>query len=81
MDRRESLTGTATTALVLRASDVGARSYQQGATMYGLIGKMTAVGGQRDTLAAVLLEGTQAMPGCQNGWRDQWPPSGHSPYP
>ena len=32
--------------------------------MYGLIGKMTAVPGQRDTLAAILLDGTQAMPGC-----------------
>ncbi len=32
--------------------------------MYGLIGKMTAVAGQRDTLAAILLEGTRAMPGC-----------------
>lgn len=32
--------------------------------MYGLIGKMTAVTGQRDALAAALLEGTQAMPGC-----------------
>ena len=38
---------------------------QQGtATMYGLIGKMTAVAGQRDALAAALLEGTQGMPGC-----------------
>ncbi|HET7038436.1 MAG TPA: putative quinol monooxygenase [Gemmatimonadales bacterium] len=35
-----------------------------GATMYGLIGKMTAVPGQRDALAAILLEGTTAMPGC-----------------
>lgn len=32
--------------------------------MYGLIGKMTAVAGQRDALAAILLEGTRAMPGC-----------------
>ena len=32
--------------------------------MYGLIGKVTAVSGQRDALAAVLLEGTGAMPGC-----------------
>jgi quinol monooxygenase YgiN len=32
--------------------------------MYGLIGKMNAVPGQRDALAAVLLEGTQGMPGC-----------------
>jgi quinol monooxygenase YgiN len=32
--------------------------------MYGLIGKMTAIRGQRDALAAILLEGTDAMPGC-----------------
>ena len=32
--------------------------------MYGLIGKMTAVPGQRDALAALLLESTAAMPGC-----------------
>ena len=32
--------------------------------MYGLIGKMTAVSGQRDTLASAMLEGTAAMPGC-----------------
>lgn len=32
--------------------------------MYGLIGKMTAAAGQRDALAAILLEGTGAMPGC-----------------
>jgi quinol monooxygenase YgiN len=32
--------------------------------MYGLIGKMTATPGQRDALAAILLEGTDAMPGC-----------------
>ena len=32
--------------------------------MYGLIGKIVATPGQRDALAAVLLEGTSAMPGC-----------------
>jgi quinol monooxygenase YgiN len=32
--------------------------------MYGLIGKMTAVPGQRAALAAILLEGTASMPGC-----------------
>ena len=32
--------------------------------MYGLIGKMSAVPGQRDTLAAILLESTGSMPGC-----------------
>lgn len=32
--------------------------------MYGLIGKMTMITGQRDTVAAILLEATKAMPGC-----------------
>lgn len=32
--------------------------------MYGLIGKMIAVSGQRDALTAILLEGTSDMPGC-----------------
>ena len=32
--------------------------------MYGLIGKMTAIPGQRDALADILLGGTSAMPGC-----------------
>jgi quinol monooxygenase YgiN len=32
--------------------------------MYGLIGKMTAVAGQRDAMIAVLLEGIGQMPGC-----------------
>ena len=32
--------------------------------MYGLIGKMAAAPGQRDALAAILLEGTGSMPGC-----------------
>ena len=32
--------------------------------MYGLIGKVTAVPGQREALAAILLEATGTMPGC-----------------
>ena len=32
--------------------------------MYGLIGKMTTVAGQRDALIAILIEGTDKMPGC-----------------
>ncbi len=32
--------------------------------MYGLIGKMLAQPGQRDALAAILLEGLVGMPGC-----------------
>ena len=32
--------------------------------MYGLISKITAVAGQRDTLAGILIDGTVSMPGC-----------------
>lgn len=32
--------------------------------MYGLIGKMRAVPGQRDALIAILVEGVSGMPGC-----------------
>jgi len=32
--------------------------------MYGLISKIKTVPGQRDALAAVLVESAQAMPGC-----------------
>ena len=32
--------------------------------MYGLIGKMTAVTGQRDALISILLNGVAGMPGC-----------------
>ncbi|MDA0243952.1 MAG: putative quinol monooxygenase [Chloroflexi bacterium] len=34
--------------------------------MYGLIGKMLAVAGQRDALAAILLDGVAGMPGCHS---------------
>lgn len=32
--------------------------------MYGLIGKMTTVPGQRDAMVKILLESTGGMPGC-----------------
>ena len=32
--------------------------------MYGLIGKMRAVSGQRDALISILLNGVSDMPGC-----------------
>jgi quinol monooxygenase YgiN len=35
-----------------------------GTAMYGLIGKMKAITGQRDALVAILLEGVSGMPGC-----------------
>lgn len=34
--------------------------------MYGRIGKMTAVAGQRDALIDVLLDGQKDMPGCRS---------------
>ena len=39
-------------------------SSTEGKTMYGLIGQMTAVPGQRDALISILLEGVAGMPGC-----------------
>ena len=32
--------------------------------MYGLISKVAAAPGQREALAAILIGGTQSMPGC-----------------
>ena len=32
--------------------------------MYGLIGKMVAAAGKREDLISLLLQGTEAMPGC-----------------
>ena len=32
--------------------------------MYGLIGKMRAVAGQRDALITILINGVSGMPGC-----------------
>ena len=34
--------------------------------MYGLIGKMKVVLGQRDALIKILIEGVAGMPGCQS---------------
>jgi quinol monooxygenase YgiN len=39
-------------------------SFQRVDDMYGLIGKMICVPGQRDAVLAILLEGTGGMPGC-----------------
>jgi quinol monooxygenase YgiN len=39
-------------------------SQERAALMYGLISKVNTVPGQRDGLAAILVEGTRAMPGC-----------------
>lgn len=47
------------------AERAGTTNKDQGEkSMYGLIGKMKTHPGKRDALAAILLEATQAMPGC-----------------
>jgi quinol monooxygenase YgiN len=61
-ERREFLLATGAAALVPLGRAMRAQTL--GGAMYGLIGKITAAPGQREALAAVLLEGTQAMPGC-----------------
>jgi quinol monooxygenase YgiN len=64
IDRRRFL-AAALTAAAGAAGCAHALSPSPGANrMYGLIGKMLAVPGQRDALAEILLEGTAGMPGC-----------------
>lgn len=46
------------------ASGPAAPSLAPPPRMYGLIGRMTAVPGQRDALVAILLDGVAGMPGC-----------------
>lgn len=41
-----------------------APSMRESTPMYGLMGRMIAQPGQREALIAILLEGTEAMPGC-----------------
>lgn len=54
--------GAATMALPGRASQEDAPYRER--SMYGLIGKMRAVPGQRDALIAILLDGVGGMPAC-----------------
>ena len=61
MQRREFLALAGAAALAPLASPPEHVMNRIGETMYGLIGKMTAMSGKRDTLAAILLEGTEAM--------------------
>lgn len=63
LDRRDFLL----IAVAALASTVGRQpdaNPKEPPQMYGLIGKMKATPGQRDALAAILLEGTADMPGC-----------------
>lgn len=62
IDRREfnRLSGAA----LLAALAPGCANVPEGSKMYGLIGKMTCVPGQRDAFVAILLDGVGSMPGC-----------------
>ncbi len=59
LDRRQIVAA----GLGLAATTVAAPAFGD-AHMYGLIGRVRAVTGQRDALGAILLEGTGEMPGC-----------------
>jgi quinol monooxygenase YgiN len=60
---RRDFVAAAGTAAVMAAVPACA-SPKENKKMYGLIGKMKAVPGQRDKLAAILLDGVSGMPGC-----------------
>jgi quinol monooxygenase YgiN len=62
-NRRDFLV-TTSAALAGVASKPGRVQSKGEKHMYGLIGKMTTVAGQRDALIAILLEGVEKMPGC-----------------
>lgn len=59
INRREFGTGMAALAALL-----GCRASVEKLEMYGIIGKMIAQDGRRDELIAILLDGTNNMPGC-----------------
>ena len=63
--RREFLALAGAAAIAPLASrETAGQPAAIGGVMYGLIGKVSLVPGQRDAFAALLLEAGQAMPGC-----------------
>ena len=62
--RREFLAGAAALVVGGASARTAHPSTAGAASMYGLIGKMTAVPGQRDALVTILLDGVSGMPGC-----------------
>lgn len=53
-----------TGSAALAATVPGRASFKENKKMYGLIGKMIAVPGQRDELISILVDGVAGMPGC-----------------
>ena len=62
LGRREFVTTTVGAAAYALFAPEGA--VHGAGKMYGLIGKMAAVAGQREELIKVLVDGTAKMPGC-----------------
>ena len=60
--RREFVVAMGSAAIAVAAP--GRTALQGEFEMYGLIGKMKVVPGQRDALIAILIEGVSGMPGC-----------------
>jgi quinol monooxygenase YgiN len=60
MERRQFIAAAGAATLI----GANANAQTEAKAMYGLIGKMTAVSGQRDALARILLDGVSGMPGC-----------------
>ena len=62
---RRRLLAAASAAIAARFAGAVARAEQEKAPqMYGLIGKMNAVAGQREALLSVMLGSLEPMPGC-----------------
>jgi len=63
MERRVFLLGSMAAATAASTAPAAPAPASK-AELYGLIGKMKAVTGQRDALIAIMLEGAEGMPGC-----------------
>ncbi|MEM9554784.1 MAG: putative quinol monooxygenase [Acidobacteriota bacterium] len=64
LTRRDLMVRTAVLFGGTAVSGAGSGAADGGPTMYGLIGQMNAVPGEREKLARILLDGTRDMPGC-----------------
>jgi quinol monooxygenase YgiN len=61
--KRRDFIAIAGTSIIATAIP-GCASLKGKINMYGLIGKMKVVPGQRDALISILIEGVSGMPGC-----------------
>jgi quinol monooxygenase YgiN len=64
MERREFVVLSTSVMFGAQAPRLTAQQRREG--MYGIIGKIIAVEGSREALAAILLDGVANMPGCSS---------------